>query len=526
MISKWRIAVLATLVLFPVLFLMGAGSVWLWRQSWGVWVWWGLTLALAAAYLLAWHWQRKRKLLPAPEHHPPLHWTPRDREAWRLIEARVSAVASDASRLLSFRHYVDTAQSMAEELAAFYHPHAKDPIGGLTVAEILALIELAAADLAEMVETYIPGSEFVTIDQWRKAGQAVGWYNQATNAYWVVSALFAPIQTAARYAASRLGLGKLRQVLQENVLAWFWTAYVNRIGWYLIELNSGRLRVGAKRYRELQAQARLPNANPLAFDGAGPAPTAEDGQAEAVVLTLVGQVKAGKSSLVNALLGEQRAAASVLPLTSEISAYELHEEATGARLRLLDTVGYAHEGPRKDQLAATARAVQDSDLSILVLHARDPARRPDGEFLKQLADYFAAQPHRKPPPVLAVLTHVDLLPPSLEWQPPYDWRFGSRPKEQNVRAAVEAAEQDLAGRVIGVVPVCLAAGKSWGIEEELLPRIVELLGEARAVAFVRLLHRETESPNLRKLLGQLLSAGKRLVRAAVGGPEQEQHPPR
>jgi hypothetical protein len=35
------------------------------------------------------------------------------------------------------------------------------------------------------------------------------------------------------------------------LLLWFYTAYLQRLGTYLIELNSGRLRVGVRRYREL-----------------------------------------------------------------------------------------------------------------------------------------------------------------------------------------------------------------------------------------------------------------------------------
>ena len=43
-----------------------------------------------------------------------------------------------------------------------------------------------------------------------------------------------------------------------------------------------------------------------------------------VVDLVAGQVKAGKSSVINAILGEQRAATSVVPMTAEITRYELH----------------------------------------------------------------------------------------------------------------------------------------------------------------------------------------------------------
>ena len=49
-----------------------------------------------------------------------------------------------------------------------------------------------------------------------------------------------------RYAASQLGLSTPLQMLQQNLFVWFYTAYVHRLGTYLIDLNSGRLRVGAR----------------------------------------------------------------------------------------------------------------------------------------------------------------------------------------------------------------------------------------------------------------------------------------
>src|SRR5205085_1544045 len=142
------------------------------------------------------------------------------------------------------------------------------------------------------------------------------------------------------------------RVLQENLLLWFYTAYVHRLGTYLIELNSGRLRVGATRYRTQVEKYTAP-----AAAGADPA---ED--VRQVTVTLLGQVKAGKSSLVNALLGEQRARTDVLPATSGIDRYELKTPGIPTKLVLLDTVGYGHTGPRADQVPATREAARQSDL--------------------------------------------------------------------------------------------------------------------------------------------------------------------
>src|SRR5213076_2503382 len=100
----------------------------------------------------------------------------------------------------------------------------------------------------------------LSVNNWRQARQAADWYNTASNIYWAISTLFAPVATGARYLASQVGMSLPFQKLQTNLLLWFYTAFVHRLGTYLIDLNSGRLRVGAGRYRELvRAATAQPN---------------------------------------------------------------------------------------------------------------------------------------------------------------------------------------------------------------------------------------------------------------------------
>ncbi|HEY7496702.1 MAG TPA: GTPase [Candidatus Tectomicrobia bacterium] len=524
--KNWRWWILMALALTPLLVLLVAGGMWFWIKGWWAYAWWPLTGCYAIALLLAWRWQKKSRLLPAPDFTAELHWTDRDRQAWQLVTARAKAVKSlSAEHLLDVQFYVDTARDMADELAHFYHPRAIDPISALTITEILAVTELAAHDLANMVDDYLPGGHMLTIRHWRNAGKVADWYSTASKVYWVIAALFAPLNTAVRYAASRVGLGRPLQLLQENLVAWFYTAFVHRVGTYLIDLNSGRLRVGARRYRELLIQARQ-SKDTAAWTHDGPPvvqPSSPPSPAE-VSITLLGQVKAGKSSLVNALLGAQRARTDVLPLTREITRYQLltlpplpaQGEGRGeSRLVLLDTTGYGHAGPQADQLQATQEAVQQTDLALLVLNARDPARQPDLDMLQALRAWFQARPHLKAPRILGVLTHIDLLSPIREWSPPYHWLPPKQPKEQSIRDAVATVEEQLGQYLVGVVPVCVAKDKVYGVQEWLLPRLVEQLDEARAVALLRCLHAEADAARLRKTLGQLLQAAKHLVRAAV-----------
>ncbi len=511
--SRWRIAVVAALFLAPFVVLTALGSYFLWHSGKGPYVWWPMLICFILAYVLAWYWQRNQQLLRPVDFTPSMHWTDRDRQAWTLVQARVKSSGQvSLDQLGQIPFYLDTAEAMALELARFYHPDAADPVGSLTIPEILAVIELAAHDLAEMVDQNLPGGHLMTVNDWiwaRQTAQKVtNWYQKFSNTYWLVSALLSPVETGLRYAASQAGMAKPFELLQQDLIAWFYTAFIHRLGTYLIELNSGRLRVGARRYRELQQQGRPADSTQAGAAAAARREADTVAPAPSVRLTIMGQVKMGKSSFVNALLGEQRAQTDVLPATANVTRYELQPRDVSSRLTLFDTVGYAHTGPREDQLRATEESARESDLLILVLHARNPARQADLEMLQQLRSWFGSRPDLKMPRVLAVLTHIDLLSPAMEWAPPYNWIEPQRPKELQIQQAVAAVREQLGEYLVGAVPLCTAPGKVYGIEEWFLPTLMELLDEAHAVAFLRCVRAEADTGKVRKVFHQLLSVGR------------------
>src|SRR5262249_46491915 len=146
-------------------------------------------------------------------------------------------------------------------------------------------------------------------------------------------------------------------------------------------------------------------------------------------------------------------------------------------LALLDTVGYGHSGPKEDQVNATLQASQESDILILVLHARNPARQADLQMLQSIRNWYASHPELKQAPVLAVLTHIDLLSPAMEWSPPYDWQNPKRSKETQIQQSVQVVKEQLGEFLDGCVPLCTRPDRVYGIEEWLLPALAELLDE-------------------------------------------------
>src|SRR5262249_24255113 len=299
----------------------------------------------AAGWVLAWYWQRNRTLLRPPDFEAPPHWTERDKGAWKRVEVRAEQAAKvPMDKLSEPAFYLEPAKEMAKQLAEYYHPGAMDPIDNMTVPELLAVAELAAGDMWELVEDHLPGGHLLTIRDWKRSRQLVDYYQTGSNIYWVISALFNPVQTGLRYIASKYGVGQPLQMLQQNLFAWFYVAFIHRLGRSLIDLNSARLRVGAARYRELitQLDRRLEQQESVAEKVvAGPFPVDAKATADPVeqigqvTITILGQVKAGKSSLVNALLGEQRARTGVAPTTDGIERYEPLAPRVPTKLALL-----------------------------------------------------------------------------------------------------------------------------------------------------------------------------------------------
>jgi predicted GTPase len=402
---------------------------------------------------------------------------------------------------------------MAEELAAFYHPGASDPVGKLTVPELLAAVELACHDLAEMIKRYVPGGHLLTVDNLRQARKMTDWYGSARNVYWLVSALFNPLNTAVRFAASQAGLGIPWQQIQKNLIAWLYASFVHRLGAYLIELQSGRLKVGAIRYRELLGQQEGKTSAPKPSSGA-PEIEAEPPVSPRVALALLGQVGVGKSSLINALLGEQKALTDSVPTPTGITRYELKPPSTGTELVLYDTPGYGQEGVDAPAMKRVQEAARSADFLLVVLHARSPARAADLEMLQKLREWFARHPELKEPPILAVVTHIDLLSPAMEWAPPYDWEQPTRPKEKSIHECMAVVNEQLGPYLVDAVPVCTAEGKVTGVEEDLLPAITVGLDEARAVAMLRCLHSEIDAGSVKRIFAQLLEGGKAVAREA------------
>ena len=508
--SKARVAVVAVLFLVPWVFLIGVGSYHLWSTGWLFWVWWPLFLCFGLSYYLAYRWTRGKGVLPDTAPPPPNYWTDRDKAAWEFVLVKAKGYEKvGTEQLADPRHYTNIALDLAEKVSGVYAPGGATPIDHLTIPEILACAELAAADLNELVQKYLPGSHMLRVRDFKRARQAADWYKTGQNLYWAGATLFNPVEVGIRWVASRYALGSLFDRLQGNVLLWVHTAYIHQLGHYLVEMNSGRLKVGVKRYRELMAAHQAPPVQSDVVAPAAPAaPSPPPPTTARTGIAVLGPVKAGKSSLVNALLGQQAATVDTLPVPHVGVRYNLTISGTSP-VTVLDTAGYGQEGANEAEFAAATKASQEADLILFVTPATNPGRRADVDLLDRLRAWFAERPQLKLPPVVAVVNQIDLLSPKAEWAPPYNWMTGTRPKEANIRDCVAAVREQLGPRVIDVVPVCARGGDAFGIAEGLVPAVAAQLDDARGAAVLRAFHAEAQADQWKKVGAQVLEGGKK-----------------
>lgn len=507
---RWQLSLTVALILLPIVLFAGVGGWAIWQSGHLLWLPWSMPVCWGLAWLLL--RKARRVEVPLPEIGSRVHFTPHDKAAAEIVAAEQKRIGDEATaeQLTDQTFFRDRTLDLATKLARHYHPKVAEPLDALSVVEVLAVVKLVAEDMEEWFDDNVPGSHLVSIGQWRMLARVPGWWKVASNAGWIAAMVMNPFAGLARYAASKVFVDPVTKQVQNNVFGAFFMLYLRQVGFYLIELNSGRLRGGSGRYR--QAMAKLDG-----VQGVVSAPSeAVLPEPVTVTIAIIGQVKAGKSSLVNCLLGEQRAAVDVLPLTQNVARYELRLEESKDRLVLLDTPGYSDAGATREQLMAAREAVRQADLILLVMAATSPAKQADAKVLAELNGWFREQHRLKPPPVIGIVSKVDGLSPVMEWSPPYDWSRPSRPKEVSIREAVDYARQAAGEGLAAVVPLCTdrERGRVYGIDEWLLPTISLQLDEARACSLVRSLHHDHDRMKAWRVLSQLVQAGRRIKDAA------------
>ena len=177
---------------------------------------------------------------------------------------------------------------------------------------------------------------------------------------------------------------------------------------------------------------------------------------------------------------------------------------------LSDMGGYEDPNVPRERLAEAWAESQRADLLLFVISAVNAAREPDQRLLLQLRAHFATQPELDPPPVVIVLTHIDVLRPRRAWTPPYNIVSPDSAKAHSIRGALQAVSADLQLPPELIVPTCLLPERLYNVEEALVPLLVQVLPDAKRVLLLRSL-RTLRQQEEWTLLGRQARATGRLL---------------
>jgi predicted GTPase len=235
-------------------------------------------------------------------------------------------------------------------------------------------------------------------------------------------------------------------------------------------------------------------------------------------ILVAGQANAGKSSLINALAGELHVVTDLISREDGLQEVALEEEAAE------DMTLVELPGTPKALENLWPRELDRSDAVIWVVDAHRADRRLDQEALHHFRSFYETRIDRRPPALLLVLTHVDLLEPAREWNPPYDPE-GSRPKERSMRAVRDVISTELGVKKERTVLVsCADSGEGWNLDDVWM-KLVQQLPEAAKTRLERLGRKRSVASTLQSTaasLPGLIKAGTTLASGHTSSPSDKE----
>lgn len=386
------------------------------------------------------------------------------------LQAILDDSAQDPPVWQDLNQFRSRASELVTTIALIHSPRAKQPLLNIYVPQAYGLLRGTIDDLDQWMEKLSPVLNKLTIAQayeyyeitQKFAPSAQKVWKLWQKARWLINPAAAAANTATQGISNRANielLGNLSQLLREQLL--------RNLTKSAIALYSPAVRAAHPAPSSHVSPAPARTTGVGAGDAAPPitlqtllaqsTPTQTALQTDPLNLLLLGRTSAGKSSLINTLFTAPMVPTDALPNTDRITHYDW-QTPDGDRLILWDTPGY-EQADRPDFRAQVLTHALTCDIILLVTPALDPALQMD---LDLITDLRAQVPDR---PIFVLITQIDRLRPIREWQPPYHWETGQRPKERAIRDAL-AYRRETLPPVSGLFPIVTDGPDrtAWGID--------------------------------------------------------------
>lgn len=491
-LQRWQWGVLVLPVVAIALFLLVAAGTQI--QEWHLsWIWAVVTVALVGWRWLLVQWTRPAiaqveaavaevsRDLEATLEAQPVAGEAAARAATALQEL-LAAAASDRPLWEDWGTFWGRCQSLVVAIAQVYHPEVKYPLLNIYVPQAYGLIRGTVDDVDQWMQKLSPALGQVTIGQAYQTYEAYRRLEPSARKLWQVWGwaqwIFNPAAAIARQASKRSS-NQANQQLLVNLSQLVREAALRNLARQAIALYSG---TSLPASFNTQPSPLPPVKTQTLRDILSHAEPVVAVEQQPVNLLLVGRTGAGKSSLINTLFQSEQAAVDLLPSTDQIQQYHW-QMPTGETLLLWDSPGYEQVN-RSDFRALVLDYAATADLLLLLTPALDPALQMDADFLKDLQQDIPDLP------AIAIVTQVDRLRPIREWQPPYDWQWGTRPKEVAIREATEYRLQQLGewcDRILPLVTADQASGRVAWNADALALALMEAIDPAKQLRLARFL---------------------------------------
>ncbi len=438
----------ALLLALPWLVLIVLGMIWLVETGYFLLFVAGTTIAILLVRLPFWvrKWQASRAKVEDDDALPEepsvaanTDWSEREAQVYAALclEIRQKIPAPQPWPMLP-----ELALGIAEN-AARQLSHGNKGALDFSIPEALLLTDRIILRLRGTIRETLPLADRISIGTllwiWQNR---TGIQKGMTSAIWGLR-LFrlttAPIQGILQ-EIQKLVLSGAGDFLTKRSLLVLQRIILEEVAHASVELHSGRLRFSDAELLAIQLGSEVTDWKALAQPDAP------------LRLLVVGQVSAGKSTLINALAGSDLAETDMAPTTPSLIRHDI--ELEGLPFHVVDTQGIDGGKTTED---AILTQMSDCDLVLWVIRANRPARAPDVALMQRFRESFAADYRRRMPPLVVAISATDSLLNG--W--PYPENILPEAEKQTVTALVTAVSRDLGAT--SVIPLC-AEEPVWNVD--------------------------------------------------------------